>query len=378
MSRQGIFTGSSPNDGTGDSLASGAVKINANFQEIYNTFGDGNNLSPITYVNSSGISSTATYAISAGISTLTQGITGSPNVILGVVTASSFNGSGSGLTSIPAGQLTGALPAIDGSALTGIIASGTGIDIEEEGTLVGTASTINFLGIGVTATISGGIASVEITSGGSALTVKEVASQGGVTNVTVNNVSEIQFNNGAGFNVSDEGGGTAFVDLGSTFNPWYVDGQETLSATGEEPIEFVAGPGIAITTKPVASIGIGTTFSKAITITSSIPIITGVGTFSASAGTPYVVDSIDISLNNFKTTEYTIHIQNSNSIQSQKVLVMHDGTNSYSQEYAIMANPNLIVSVASTITGGVCELQLIPEIGISGLSTYTFVRTTIE
>ena len=358
MSRQGIFTGSSPNDGTGDSLASGAVKINANFQEIYNTFGDGNNLSPITYVNSSGISSTATYAISAGISTLTRGIVGTPDVTLGVVTATQFVG--------------------DGSGLTGVVASGTGIDIEEEGTLVGTASTINFLGIGVTATVSGGIANVEITSGGSALTIKEVASQGGVTNVTVSNVSEIQFNNGAGFNVSDEGGGTAFVDLGSTFNPWYVDGQETLSATGEEPIEFVAGPGIAITTKPVASIGIGTTFSKAITITSSIPIITGVGTFSASAGTPYVVDSIDISLNNFKTTEYTIHIQNSNNIQSQKVLVMHDGTNSYSQEYAIMANPNLIVSVASTITGGVCELQLIPEIGISGLSTYTFVRTTIE
>jgi hypothetical protein len=377
MSRQGIFTGFSPNDGTGDSLASGAVKINANFQEIYNTFGNGNTL--ISYVDSSGVSTTSNYANTSGVSTLSQGLTGTPDVVLGDVTASLFSGSGLGLTSIPSSQLVGALPAIDGSALTGIIASGTGIGIEEEGTLVGTASTINFLGIGVTATISGGIANVEITSGGgSALTVKEVSNQGGIANVTVNNVSEIQFNNGAGFNVSDEGGGTAFVDLGSTFNPWYVDGQETLSATGEEPIEFVAGPGIAITTKPVASIGIGTTFSKAITITSSIPITTGVGTFSATAGVPYVVDSIDISLNNFKTSEYTIHIQNSNNIQSQKVLVMHDGTTSYSQEYAIMANPDLIVSVASTINGGFCELQLIPELGISGLSTYTFVRTTIE
>ena len=39
----------------------------------------------------------------------------------GVITATSFSGSGANLTSIPASQLTGALPALDGSALTGIV-----------------------------------------------------------------------------------------------------------------------------------------------------------------------------------------------------------------------------------------------------------------
>ena len=105
---------------------------------------------------------------------------------------------------------------------------------------------------------------------GSSLTVTEVPSQGGAATTSVNNVTEIQFNNGAGFSVSDEGSGVAFVDLGSTFNPWYVDGQDVLKATGEEPIEFIAGAGIAITTKAVASVGIGTTFSKAITISSNL------------------------------------------------------------------------------------------------------------
>ena len=38
----------------------------------------------------------------------------------GVVTATSFSGSGANLTSLPAGQLTGALPAISGANLTGI------------------------------------------------------------------------------------------------------------------------------------------------------------------------------------------------------------------------------------------------------------------
>ena len=42
----------------------------------------------------------------------------------GIITATSFSGSGALLTNIPAGQLTGALPAIDGSQLTGIVFTG--------------------------------------------------------------------------------------------------------------------------------------------------------------------------------------------------------------------------------------------------------------
>ena len=42
--------------------------------------------------------------------------------VTGVCTATSFSGSGANLTSLPAGQLTGALPAISGANLTGISA----------------------------------------------------------------------------------------------------------------------------------------------------------------------------------------------------------------------------------------------------------------
>lgn len=45
MAKLGINTGSSPNDGTGDSLSAGAIKINANFDEVYGAIGDGTNLS---------------------------------------------------------------------------------------------------------------------------------------------------------------------------------------------------------------------------------------------------------------------------------------------------------------------------------------------
>jgi len=44
MAKLGISTGTVPNDGLGDSLLDGAVKINDNFDEIYTYFGDGNDL----------------------------------------------------------------------------------------------------------------------------------------------------------------------------------------------------------------------------------------------------------------------------------------------------------------------------------------------
>jgi len=85
----------------------------------------------------------------------------------GVVTASSFSGAGTGLTSIPAGQLTGALPVLDGSALTGIIAAGTGIVVKDSGTLVGTAGTIDFGDNLTVSTISAGVVTVTASASGS-------------------------------------------------------------------------------------------------------------------------------------------------------------------------------------------------------------------
>ena len=88
MARQGISTGSAPNDGTGDSLLVAARKINENFSELYGVVGDGT------------------------------------TVASGIITASSFKG--------------------DGAGLTGVTAESSGIRINDDGSLVGVAATINF------------------------------------------------------------------------------------------------------------------------------------------------------------------------------------------------------------------------------------------
>ena len=100
--------------------------------------------------------------------------------ITGVATATSFSGSAAGLTNIPSAQLSGALPALDGSALTGVTASGSGVVVKHDGSTVGTAGTINFstnldvsaisAGI-VTITASGGSATNTISQGNSSVEV---------------------------------------------------------------------------------------------------------------------------------------------------------------------------------------------------------------
>jgi len=57
----------------------------------------------------------------------------------GIVTAVSFTGSGANLTNLPAGNLSGTLPALDGSALTGVGASFGNSSINTSGIITATA-----------------------------------------------------------------------------------------------------------------------------------------------------------------------------------------------------------------------------------------------
>jgi len=105
MAKLGISTGSAPNDGTGDSLLDGAVKVNTNFTEIYTAIGDGTTLAvPVTSVSAgTGINVSG----STGNVTITNtGIAQTANInadtvsVSGVVTATSFVGSGANITGI--------------------------------------------------------------------------------------------------------------------------------------------------------------------------------------------------------------------------------------------------------------------------------------
>ena len=115
----------------------------------------------LTYEDVQNIDSLGIVTARTGIKVLAGGINA-----VGVVTATTFSGSGANLTNLPAGQLSGALPAIDGSALTGVI---SGVGINTAGGNVGYGVTLfDFRGAGIstiTAPVSG-ISTINITGGG--------------------------------------------------------------------------------------------------------------------------------------------------------------------------------------------------------------------
>ena len=85
--------------------------------------------------------------------------TSTDNYIVGVITATEFSGTISGLTSTANINTTGVITATkfvgDGSGLTNLPGGGggggvAGVVVQEEGSTVGTAGTINFVGAGMT------------------------------------------------------------------------------------------------------------------------------------------------------------------------------------------------------------------------------------
>ena len=195
----------------------------------------------------------------------------------------------------------------DGSGLTGVTATGTGVIIQDEGTLAGTATTLNFVGAGISAVVSSGEATITVSN----------ASQG----------------------------------------LWETD------AAG---IHTTSKAGIS-TNKANTELQVGAVYG----------VESGIGTFAGVAGTPSTIDSFNTASLDFKTAEYTLHLGIGTYLQSQKVLLMQDGTNCYSSEYAVMTSPSAIVSVGSTISGGTVSLQATPVSGINGVITYRFVRGSL-
>jgi len=115
----------------------------------------------LTYEDVTNIDSVGIVTARTGIKVLAGGINA-----VGVVTATSFVGSAAGLTNIPSAQLSGALPAIDGSALINVL---SGVGIATAGGYVGSgATTLKFIGAGVSAITapSAGVSTIHITGGG--------------------------------------------------------------------------------------------------------------------------------------------------------------------------------------------------------------------
>jgi hypothetical protein len=126
------------------------------------------------------------------------------------------------------------------------------------------------------------------------------------------------------------------------------------------------------------NVGIGTTNPKTdFQVGSHYGVTGGIGTFTAAAGVAHTINEYTIASTDFKTAEYTIFAGLGTNIQSQKLLVMQDGSTAYSEEYAVMSNNTQILSASATLASGIVKIEVTPETGISGLTTFRFTRHTM-
>ena len=216
-------------------------------------YGDGSSLGGIT-------ATSASYAAVAGVATVAQNLTGTPDLNVNDIASRHVNSSGV----VTATSFVG-----DGSGITGVVASGAGIVVKDSNTTVGTAGTINF---------------------------------------------------GANISVSALSGGSVTID--------------TLGGTS------------------------------------------GNGTWNASAGS---LENLDTITSNIPlVAEYILYFSHSSGKQAQKVLVLNNGSTAYAQEFGVVYDNELLVSVGSSMFGGNLNLSAIPESGITGLISWKFLRNDVS
>ena len=187
MAKQGISTGSSPNDGTGDTLLAGAEKVNENFNEIYTLAGDGTNLAPgivtaiaagsnisistafgqvtVTALETTGISSYWNLN-STGINTVGR------NVGIGTTTAVA------GLTVLGGGRVSGFLTVTDGLVVN------AGSKITGETSLIG-----GLYATGISTFTSNSLTAVQFNVTGVSTFASSKTSTGFTTNTTNTNLT---------------------------------------------------------------------------------------------------------------------------------------------------------------------------------------------
>ena len=290
--------------------------------------------------------------------------------IAGVVTATTFSGAFIG----------------NGSGLTGVVASGSGIVVKDDGSTVGTAGTVNFTEPITVTPISAGITTVGINT--SQFNVNKLHAVGIITAYDIsadnnlitkgNNIygsSKLIISGGGGGDTNYYSGGTAYSDHifrtiqgGSIIERFRINSNAAISVAGSYgtagQVLTSNGSGSASTWTTVSGGGGGTDVG----ITTNLS-----GSFTASAGTPATINTFAYH-DNDKVVEYTVYIKNGSDFQSQKLLAMRDGTTIHSTQFAVMFSSSLLVQCDATISSGNILLRATPETGVSGSTTYKIKR----
>ena len=260
---------------------------------------------------------------------------------LGSVTASSFVGNLTGTASFASGVSSSI-----SIETTGIITASSFVgDLFGDATGLTTSSNINTSGIITASSFTGDLTGTATTA---------TTALGVSTTININTSGIITASSFVG-NLT----GTATAATTSTNVIGGISSVTSLSVSG------------------VTTIGTSPTTTNTPLQVETYGLKTSTGNFIASVGISTTIDSFSIADTDFKLVEYSVHIGFSSSIQVQKVLIMQDGIIANAESYGIMYNQSALVSIGATLDGNNCKLQVTPQSGVNGVTTYRFVRGSL-
>ena len=265
MAKAGINTGTTPNDGNGDTLLSGAIKINQNFTEIYNILGTGTSLNTIG-IGGTVISINSNSFVGIGTTNSTSKLAVNGNTSLEDLNVSGVS-TFAGITTVTGNTLFARQLNVSGISTLGVTAvtNLTGQQLNVSG--------ISTLGVTAVTNLTGqqlnisGISTLGVTAvtnlTGQQLNISGVSTFAGITTVTGNTlfakqlnvsgvstfINNVTFNNNISITASSSGDLLRLTQTG-TGNALFVEDETTPNST-----PFVINN--------AGSVGVGTTLPLA-------------------------------------------------------------------------------------------------------------------
>jgi len=283
-------------------------------------------------------------------------------VITGICTATSFSG--------------------DGSALTGIVGSGSGVVIQHDGSNVGTAGTINFSTNLDVSAISSGIVTVTATGGGGDVVSDTSPQLGG--DLDVNGKDIVSASNG---NIEFTPNGTGKVVFkGVTGNGGNGAGRFVLNCEQNSHGITIQGPPHSAGATYTLTLPNTDGNADQVLKTNGSGVLDWVDqssggvtsqsiTFTGSAGSAQVIQTYAVG--SADCTEFTLHVTSGSNIQAQKLLVMDNGASVNFNQYAVMYSGNKLIDFSADLSGGNVRIKATPETGVSGSITIKSIKQVI-